>query len=59
MSKVQPLHTETGAVHAAGFYIPGKSIVMAREDVGRHNALDKLVARWPRPASTAHQALSS
>ena len=41
--KNQPLQAETGATHASFWVSPAGEIVMAREDVGRHNALDKLL----------------
>lgn len=39
----QPLTRATGAAHAAAFCNTDGAILHAREDVGRHNALDKLV----------------
>lgn len=43
LSARQPLQAATGAVHCAVWCGPEGDIRAAREDVGRHNALDKLI----------------
>jgi len=43
IKQFQKLNQLTGAVHAAAWAVPGQGILDVREDVGRHNALDKLI----------------
>ena len=55
LGAAQPLHQATHAVHAAAWCDRDGALMVVREDVGRHNALDKLIGACLRAGITPRE----
>jgi FdhD protein len=53
LAEQQPLNSETHAIHGAAWATPGGDLRIVREDVGRHNALDKVLGALARAGMAA------
>lgn len=54
----QPLNRRTGAAHAAALCNQNGAILLTREDVGRHNAFDKLIGAMARARMSWHNGFA-